>query len=67
MPYRSDVAVGLLIGTSCIRAIKPREIITGNDDVPYAKRTILGWGIDPESLVRSNLVKIKMSRIVRQS
>ena len=45
MPYRSDVAVGLLIGTSCIRAIKPREIITGNDDDPYAKKTILGWGI----------------------
>ncbi len=29
MPYRNDVEVGLLIGTSCIRAIKPREIITG--------------------------------------
>lgn len=45
MPYRSDVEVGLLIGTSYIRAIKPREIIMGGNEDPYAKRTDLGWGI----------------------
>jgi hypothetical protein len=45
MPYRSDVEVGLLIGTSCIRAIKPREIIIGNDGDPCAKSIILGWGV----------------------
>ncbi|CAB4016733.1 Hypothetical predicted protein [Paramuricea clavata] len=45
MPFRNDVVVGLLIGTNCARAIKPREIIPGNDDDPYAKRTALGWGI----------------------
>ena len=28
----------------CTR-IKPREIIPGNDDDPYAKRTALGWGV----------------------
>jgi hypothetical protein len=43
MPFRNDVVVGLLIGTNCARAIKPREIIPGNDDDPYAKRTALGW------------------------
>ena len=37
--------VGLLIGTNCTRAIKPREIIPNNEDDPYAKRTALGWGI----------------------
>jgi len=42
MPYNGDVEVGLLIGLSCI---KPKEIITGNDNDPYAKRTDLGWGI----------------------
>lgn len=45
MPYREDVEVGILIGTNCTRAIKPQEIIPGNDDDPYAKRTALGWGI----------------------
>ena len=42
MPFRKDIEVGLLISTSCIRAIKPKEIITGNEDDPYAKKTILG-------------------------
>ena len=45
MPYRSDIEVGLLIGTSCIRAIKPREIIMGGNEDPFGKRTDLGWGI----------------------
>ncbi len=37
--------VGLLIGSNCARAIKPREIVPGNDDDPYAKSTALSWGI----------------------
>ena len=42
---KEDIDVGLLIGANCIRAIKPREIIPGGDDDPYAKKTALGWGI----------------------
>ena len=45
MPLKEDVDVALLIGANCTRAIKPREIISGGDDDPYAKRTALGWGI----------------------
>ena len=45
MPYRSDLDVGLLIGTNCPKAIKPREIIPGADNDPYGIRTDLGWGI----------------------
>ncbi|KAK3734390.1 hypothetical protein QZH41_006201 [Actinostola sp. cb2023] len=45
MPYRKDVEVGLLIGTNCVRAVKPREVIPGKDDDPYGIRTELGWGI----------------------
>ena len=45
MPYNDNLDVSLLIGINCARAIKPREIIPGNDDDPYAKRTALGWGI----------------------
>ena len=44
MPYRQDVEVGLLIGANCARAIKPREVIPGMDDDPYAMRIALGWG-----------------------
>ena len=45
MPYRKDLEVGLLIGTNCPRAIKPREILPGSDNDPYGVRTDLGWGI----------------------
>ena len=45
MPYRKDLEVGLLIGTNCPRAMKPREIIPGSDNDPYGIRTDLGWGI----------------------
>ncbi|KAK3728019.1 hypothetical protein QZH41_000113 [Actinostola sp. cb2023] len=45
MPYRDDVEVGLLIGLNCARAIKPREVIPGADDDPYAKKTALGRGV----------------------
>ena len=45
MPYQHDVDVGLLIGANCTKAIKPREVIPGTDDDPYAVRTTLGWGV----------------------
>ena len=45
MPYRDDMDVGLLLGINCASAIKPREVIPGNDNDPYAKRTALGWGV----------------------
>lgn len=45
MPYREDLDVGLLLGINCASAIKPREIIPGNDNDPCAKHTALGWGV----------------------
>ena len=44
-PYQEHLEVGILIGCNCPRAIKPREVITGKGDDPYAIRTLLGWGI----------------------
>ena len=44
-PYQTDIDVGILIGCNCPRAIKPREVILGKGDDPYAVRTLLGWGI----------------------
>lgn len=45
MPLNEDLEVGLLISLNCSRAIKPLEVIPGQEDDPYAKRTALGWGI----------------------
>ena len=45
MPYKEDLDVSLLLGINCARAIKPSEVIPGNDDDPCAQRTTLGWGI----------------------
>ena len=45
LPCNKDTTVGLLIGCNCPRAIKPREVIAGEPDGPYAIRTCLGWGI----------------------
>ena len=45
MPYDKEVEVGLLIGLSCTKALEPRALIVGKDGEPYAKRTLLGWGI----------------------
>ena len=42
---REDVQVGMLIGTNCTKAIKPREVIPGGDNDPYGIKTDLGWGI----------------------
>lgn len=44
-PIRNDVDVGILIGCNCPKALKPQEVILGDDDDPYAIRTLLGWGI----------------------
>ena len=43
--YVESAEIGLLLGTSCSRAIKPHEVIPGREDEPWAVRTALGWGI----------------------
>ena len=45
LPYKEDLDVSLLLGINCARATKPREVIPGNDDDPYAQRTgrSSGW------------------------
>ena len=40
-----DVAVGLLIGTNCMKALEPMKIIPSKEDSPYAYKTLLGWCI----------------------
>ena len=45
LPYQEDLEIDLLIGCNCPKAIKPKEVILGKGDDPYALRSILGWGI----------------------
>ena len=43
-PSQHNVTVSLLIGCNSLRALKPQEVILGNND-PYIVKTKLGWGI----------------------
>ena len=38
-----NIKVDLLIGSNCLEAFKPHEIIPSQDKGPYAFRTALGW------------------------
>lgn len=40
-----DCEVGLLIGYNCPHALLPGEVITGNENQPYAQKSVLGWSI----------------------
>ena len=63
-PYQEQLEVGILIGCNCPRAIKPREVITGKGDDPYAIRTLLGWGIiGPVTPVKELLNDVKNEEI----
>ena len=42
-PYEEHLSIGLLIGNNCVRALKPRSIVPGRSNDPYAIRTTLGW------------------------
>ena len=44
-PYQSGKDVRIFIGCNCPRAIKPREVVLGKGDDPYAVKTLLGWEI----------------------
>ncbi|KAL7872267.1 hypothetical protein SRHO_G00072500 [Serrasalmus rhombeus] len=45
IPPPLDCEVGLLIGYNCQQALLPREILSGEENQPYAQRTDLGWSI----------------------
>ena len=45
VPFHDSTDVAILIGNNLPSAIRPREVIAGNDDEPYAQKSILDWGI----------------------
>ena len=55
-PLDKNLDVGILIGSNCPKAIKPKEVIAGKGEDPYAVRTLLGWCIvGPASLSETPL------------
>ena len=45
VPFHDLADDAILIGNNLPSAIRPREVIAGNDDEPCAQKSILGWGI----------------------
>ena len=44
-PYNDKMEIGLLLGYNCSAALLPKEVVTAEDDDPYAVRTVLGWSV----------------------
>ena len=44
--YMDSAEVGLLIGLNCPGAVRPRDVICGNENDPYAVRSLLGWYVN---------------------
>ena len=42
-PYYDDAPVGLLIGYTCVDALRPLEVIPGSGNEPFGLKTNLGW------------------------
>lgn len=45
MPDLLGCPAGLLIGYDCVRALKPKEVVSGAEHEPYAVKTHLGWSV----------------------
>ena len=44
-PLDESLSIGVLIGSNCPQAIKPKEVIAGKSEDPYAVKSLLGWCI----------------------
>ena len=69
-PYEEHLNIGLLIGNNCVHALKPRSIVPGRSNDPYAIRTTLGRGVVGARNHRNHENEIEMTagchRIVTQ-
>lgn len=55
-PLDENLDVEILIGSNCPKTIKPKEVIAGKSEDPYAVRTLLGWcTVGPTSLSETPL------------
>ncbi|XP_028403950.1 uncharacterized protein LOC114526541 [Dendronephthya gigantea] len=44
--YMENIEVAILIGLNCPSALRPRDVFHGNDEEPYAVKSLLGWHIN---------------------
>ena len=44
-PLDESLSIGVVIGSNCPLVIKPKEVIAGKSEDPYAVRSLLGWCI----------------------
>ena len=66
--YMDSVEVGLLIGLNCPGAVRPRDVICGSDNDPYAVRSLLGWYINgPVRYKSSKQVHCNRIQILKSS
>ncbi|XP_067369271.1 uncharacterized protein [Channa argus] len=42
---QKECEIGLLIGYNCPQALLPREVVSGEENQPFAQKTDLGWSI----------------------
>ena len=59
----ADIKVGLLIGLNCPSALRPREIVYGEESDPYAVRSLLGWCVNGPLCTSQQIGKITCNRI----
>ena len=55
--------MGLLIGLNFPSALRPREIVYGEESDPYAVRSLLGWYINGPLRTLQQIGKITCNRI----
>ena len=41
-----DIKIGILIGLNCPNVLRPRDVIYGKENEPYAVNSLLGWYIN---------------------
>ena len=44
--YMEDVEIGVLVRLKCPRAVRPKDVTHGEQNDPYAVRSLLGWHIN---------------------
>ena len=63
-----SVEVGSLIGLNCPGAVRPRDVICGNENDPYAVQSLLGWYVNgPVSHISSKQVHCNRIQILKSS
>jgi len=66
-PFQPDLKVSLLIGNNVPRVVRPREVIFGGEDEPYAQRSLLGWGVIGVVCRKSSSGNVVSHRVMLQN